>query len=82
MAGEGMRAGCALCIYTHEEMAGNRFLVVAVVLVVLVVPAALWMRMQVLTFGTLASCVEVAQEWIDALEERVAELEALMAEQE
>ena len=63
-------------------MAVNRFLVVAVVLVVLVVPAALWMRMQVLTFGTLASCVEVAQERIDALEERVAELEALVAEQE
>lgn len=60
----------------------NRFLVVAVVLVVLVVPAALWMRMQVLTFGTLASRVEVAQERIDALEERVAELEALVAEQE
>ena len=63
-------------------MAVNRFLVVAVVLLVLVVPAALWMRMQVLTFGTLASCVEVAQERIDALEERVAELEALVAEQE
>ena len=63
-------------------MAANRFLVVAVVLVVLVVPAALWTRMQVLTFGTLASCVEVAQERLDALEERVAELEALVAEQE
>ena len=60
----------------------NRFLVIAVVLVVLVVPAALWMRMQVLAFGTLASCVEVAQERIDALEERVAELEALVAEKE